>query len=112
MELAEGLDIAVPLDAGAALKALANGTAGPEEQKLAWRFIVYGLSGFDTLYYQPKPGADNTTNLMLWREGRRFVGGFMKKIAEEPVETATSPLPPPRTMTEKARRRARNSTTN
>lgn len=93
--------LAVPKDVGAAIKTLA---ADPAHQ-LAWRFIIDKLSGRNRLSFWP--GAPESRDLMVWFEGRRFVGEWLERIAQEPIPEPEPIQPPARTMTEKARRRNR-----
>ena len=86
----------VPEAAGIALKALALGAAGPEQQKLAYNFIVHGLAGVDRLGFALPGDGD----VMAWRNGRRFVGLQILRIVADPMDGASTELAPPRTMTE------------
>ena len=49
---------------------------------------------------------DDIPMVMAWREGRRWVGLMLRRIVAEPMaDPEPPPLPPARTMTERARRR-------
>ena len=91
----------MPEAAGIALKALALGAAGPEQQKLAYRFIVQDLAAIDRLGFA-LPGDSET---MAWRNGRRFVGLQIERIVADPMDGGGAELPSARTLTERARRR-------
>lgn len=93
----------VPRAIGSALKAFANGAAGPEQQKLAYQFIVETLAGVNRLGFALPDAAE----IMGWRQGRRFVGLQMNAIVAAPMEDETPPEPRPRTMTERQERRTR-----
>jgi hypothetical protein len=104
MKSLEDLDYTVNMDipeaAGVALKALASGTAGAEQQKLAYHFILHNLAGVDQLGFA-LPG---DPDVMAWRNGRRFVGLQMERIVADPGIQPAAPLPA-RTITERVRRR-------
>jgi hypothetical protein len=89
----------VPRDAGGLIKRLANDPA----YRLAWEFITQSLCGVRRLSFVP--GAPEATEIMYWREGRRFVGEQLLRIAETPMPAEEAPEPPARTMTERAARR-------
>jgi hypothetical protein len=90
----------VPQAAGEALKALALGAAGPEQQRAAYHFIVHHLAGVDRLGFA-LPG---DSDVMAWRNGRRFVGLQIERIVAAPMDEVVSELPRARTITEQARR--------
>lgn len=52
------------------------------------------------------PGADAD-----WKNGRRWPGLVLEQLATAPMDDPVPPEPPARTMTEKARRRAAQSST-
>lgn len=94
----------VPREAGRALKAFAEGAANEYQQQLAYRFILEVLCGVDRLSFVP--GRENPADLMIWREGRRFVGQQLRRIVATPMTDEPEPEPPPpRTITERVRRR-------
>ena len=104
-ELEADAQLQVPREIGRAIKAL----FADANHRVAVQFIVEQLCGRHRLSFVPSnPQAHDT---MLWREGRRFVGETLTRIAEAPMEEETPPEPPARTMTERAERRARNSKT-
>lgn len=92
-------EIAVPRDAGGEIKTIAR------QYPVAWRFIIEALCRARKLSYVP--GSDDARDLMVWNEGRRFVGEQLQRIAETPMPVETPPEPPARSMTEKARRRSK-----
>lgn len=53
----------------AALKALANGTASPEQQQRALKWVIESASATYELSYRPSSDRDTA-----FAEGRRFVG--------------------------------------
>lgn len=89
----------VPREMGRAVKALA---ADPRHKK-AWGFILHQLCGLRRLSF--RPGQANPAELMIWFEGRRFVGEQLLRIAESPIDDETPAEPPARTITERVRRR-------
>jgi hypothetical protein len=95
----------VPVEIGRAIKAL----AADERHRKAWRFIIDQLCGQRRLSFVP--GLPEGRDMMLWREGRRFVGEWLLRIAETPIPDETPSEPPARTLVEKQRRRAKNSVT-
>jgi len=90
----------VPIDVGHNVKMLAQ----DPRYALAWQFIIEKLCRARALSYIP--GRDQATDLMVWFEGRRFVGEQLLRIVEIPIPDAEPKLPPARTITEKVRRRA------
>lgn len=95
--------IKVPRAVGGAIKEIAR--QYPE----AWRFICDDLCRARRLSYVP--GNTDAQELMVWFEGRRFVAEQLQRIADAPMEDDEPRLPPARTMTERARRRASKPTT-
>lgn len=91
----------VPPELGRAIKAL----AADERHAKAWRFIIDQLCGQRRLSFVP--GLPEGRDMMLWREGRRFVGEWLVRIVETPIPDETPPEPPARTMAERQRRRAK-----
>ena len=76
----------------AALRALATGTANDGQQKKAWDWIVYQVSGYNELSYRPtEAGGERAT---IFMEGRRFVGAQMLKMLQ-PALTSTEDETPP-----------------
>ena len=105
-ELERDAQIECPRETGTALKALEAGAANPYQQQLAYRFIVDKLAGTDLMSFM---AVDDIPSVMCWREGRRFVGLMLRRIVATPMADPEPPsLPPPRTMTERARRRGSN----
>src|SRR6266567_7202850 len=104
-ELETDAQLDVPREMGRAVKALAS----DQRHAAAWRFIVEELCGHRRLSFVP--GRSDPTELMIWREGRRFVGEWLMRIAEAPMDDETPPEPAARTMTERALRRAKKPTT-
>ena len=98
-----GARIECPKEIGHAIKALA---ADPTHRR-AWDFIVNVLCGTDRLAFALP---DEAPAVMGWRQGRRYVGLALREIAATPIPDDTPPLPPARTMTEKARRRNKTTT--
>ncbi|MEL6204116.1 MAG: hypothetical protein AAFR47_02225 [Pseudomonadota bacterium] len=64
-----------------AIKALAEGKASGEQQRLAWTFIVERIGAFSDLSYRPGLDGRRDTD---FHEGRRFVAAQMLKIATLP----------------------------
>lgn len=94
--------LAVSKEIGAAVKTLA---ADPAHQ-LAWRFIVDELSGRNRLSFWP--WVPESRDLMIWFEGRRFVGEWLERLVREPIPEAEKVEPYKRiSTTERARRRSR-----
>lgn len=91
----------VPRDAGGAIKRL----AGDPTYRLAWDFIVQNLCGVRRLSFVP--GSPDATALMHWREGRRFVGEQLLRIAETKMPEETPAEPRTRSLAEKQSRRAK-----
>lgn len=91
--------IEVPRGVGGSIKALAH----DPQYRAAWRFIVDQLCGQRRLSFIPN--APVPTEFMIWREGRRFVGEMLQRIADAPMVDEVPPEPPARTMTERVRRR-------
>lgn len=79
LDAQEGIE--VPREVGHALKALADGTANDAQQKKAYAFILYGLCGVDRASFVH---AEDSQLTMAWREGRRFVGRWLRQIVEAP----------------------------
>jgi hypothetical protein len=102
-ELEADAQMAVPRDAGSAIKAWKNGTAGAAEQQLAWQFVIRELAGVGKLSF----AIPDDPAVMGWRQGRQFVGLQLETIAETPMEDPQTIEPPARTMTERVARRAR-----
>src|SRR3990167_2567817 len=76
----------------AALRAVAGGIADETQQKKAWDWIVYHISGYLDLSYRPsEAGGERATTFM---EGRRFVGAQMLKMLQ-PALTSTEDETPP-----------------
>jgi hypothetical protein len=99
-DLERDAQIEVPRELGRAVKALA---ADPRHQ-VAWRFILDRLCGQRRLSFVP--GQPNPAELMIWFEGRRYVGEQLARIVEAPIpDDDDPPEPPARTLTERARRR-------
>ena len=108
MELKElgGAKIDVPRAVGFAIKALAEGAANPEQQKLAITFIIDALAGIDRESFL---FVDDVPMVLAWREGRRWAGISLREIIRQPIpDPEPPPLPPARTITESARRRGPN----
>jgi len=99
-EIENDAHLVVPREVGGALKALA---ADPAHQ-IAWRFIIDQLCGQRRLSFVP--GMPEGRDMMIWREGRRFVGEWLMRIVETPIPE-TKAEPPARTMAERQRRRNR-----
>lgn len=76
--------------------------ADPHHQ-LALQFIVNDLCGQRRLSFVP--GVPEATELMIHREGRRFVGEWLMRIVETAVPDELEDEPVARTMTAKAERR-------
>lgn len=89
----------VPKEIGGNLKML---FADPNYQ-LSVRFIVDQLCGQRRLSFVP--GLTEGRDMMLWREGRRFVGEWLVRIVETPIPEEATAESPARTMSERARRR-------
>jgi len=89
--------ITVPRAVGGAIKEIAR------QYPLAWRFVIEALCRVGKLSYVP--GNPDARDVMIWFEGRRFVGEQLQRIVDTPMEDEPPVLPPARTMTEKARRR-------
>lgn len=68
------IDQAVPCSVSehAALRALQDGTATPEQQQLALKWIVEKASAYYELSF--RPGDERGRRETDWYEGRRFVG--------------------------------------
>ena len=60
-----------------AIQALAKGEATPEQQKLAYAWILYSAADVNQLSY--RPGADGGRDT-AFAEGRRFVGLQLEKL--------------------------------
>lgn len=99
-QLETDAQLEVPRDIGGAIKTLA---ADPRYAK-AWNFILGELCGRNRLSFVPN--APEPTEFMIWREGRRFVGEMLARIADTPLREEPAPEPPARSMTAKAERRA------
>jgi hypothetical protein len=91
----------VPVEVGRNIKAL----FADARYQVAVKFIVESLCGQRRLSFVP--GQPSPADLMMWREGRRFVGEWLMRIVETPIPDAQEPEPPARTMTEKHERRTR-----
>jgi hypothetical protein len=102
-ELDADVAMEVPQATGDALKALARGAADEAQQRIAYNFIVHGLAGVDRLGFA-LPG---DSDVMAWRNGRRFVGLQIERIVAEPTDEPATPLARARTITEQVRRRGR-----
>lgn len=61
-----------------AMQALANGTANPEQQLRALRWIIEVASGRDEMSY--RPGGEDGRRDTDFAEGRRFVGNQVVKL--------------------------------
>jgi hypothetical protein len=80
------------LAAAMALKALAQGEALPEQQILAYRWIVDVIACTDHKDFA-LPGDIET---MAWRNGRRFVGLEIERLILSPALDALPQDPPAR----------------
>lgn len=94
-----------PAGVRAAVRAWKDGTATPEQQQRAYRYVVYWLAGVSRLEFA-LPGEESIVN---WRQGCRFVGLQIEATADLVLDEAEPPEPPARTMTEKARRRVKKA---
>lgn len=100
---AEGAaELQVPEEIGRAIKAL----AADEQHRAAWAFIVDVVCGTDRLAFALP---DAAPAVMGWRQGRRYVGLTLRRIAETPIPDKAPPEPPARTMVERQKRRATKS---
>ena len=105
-DLETGAHWAVPREPGSAIKALATGSAGPHQQKIALDFILHSLCGVDRMSFLI---VDDIPMVMAWREGRRYVGLVLRDIINEPMTDPEPPsLPRARTITESYNRRGPN----
>lgn len=100
-ELDRAAQVDVPVEMGRALKAL----AADERHAVAWRYLLDEICGWRR--YSFVPGVPEARDLMIWREGRRFVGELLMRIVETPIPDMEEPAPKPRTMSERQRRRAK-----
>ena len=103
-EAESAAQITCPIDDGRAIKALA---ADPAHAR-AWNFILDVLCGVDRMSFALP---DDSAATMGWRQGRRFVGLTLRDIVATPIPDAEPAEPPARTITEKARRRAKSKPT-
>lgn len=93
-------ELDIPRDAGGEIKTIA------QQYPVAWRFIIEALCRARKLSYVP--GNTDARDLMIWYEGRRFVGEQLQRIAEKPLSPEEpSPEPPTRLAAEKQRRRSK-----
>ncbi len=98
-DLEADAQLEIPRDIGRAIKMLAT----DERYATAWQFIIQRLCGVRRLSFMP--GRGEAAELMIWFEGRRFVGEQLLRIVETVIPDETPELLPARTMTEKVRRR-------
>lgn len=63
-----------------AIKAVHEGNASPEQQRIAMAVIVYKVSNKEDLSYRPNSDAT------IFAEGRRFVGLQLSKAINHPAE--------------------------
>lgn len=95
----------VPRDVGGLVKRFAN---DPTYARL-WSFLCDDIGRAGKLSYVP--GQVDARDLMIWFEGRRFIGVMLQRIAAAPMPDETPPEPPARTMSERQRRRATKTAT-
>lgn len=102
-QLERDAQLEVPPEIGRAIKAL----AADKTHERALRFIIDRLAGYRRLSFVP--GLPEARDTMIWLEGRRFVGEQLARLIETPIpESEPAAEPPARTLTEKARRRAKS----
>lgn len=90
----------------AAVKALGH----DETHQFAVDFIINVLCGRHRMSFVA--GVPNSSETMAFFEGRRSIGETIARLIERAIPTPPpAPLPPAKTQTEKARRRATKSTT-
>lgn len=80
IDIPGALPLFVAADA-AAIKAWAQGTASPEQQKRAFNFVVYQLAGIGKLAFHP--GDSHAT---AFKDGRRSVGVHLAHLVATPLE--------------------------
>ena len=98
-ELASGK---LPPEKRAALRAMRDGNATPDQQKMAWDVWMHDISGINQISLA-MPGEESTAN---WRNGLRFGALYALSQAELPADDDKPPEPPARTMTERRRRKS------
>lgn len=81
----------LPADA-TAIKALAAGTADPDQQKRALRWIIESAAGTYDLSY--RPGGEDGRRDSDFAEGRRFVGSQIVKMLKINVAALLSSRKP------------------
>jgi len=86
-----------------ALRMLKAGKANPQQQRAAYRIIVYDICGIHQIG-MALPGEESTAN---WRNGVRWPGLYIEAQTLLPAENDPPPAPRKReTMTDKALKRA------
>ena len=98
-------ELEVPRDIGGLVKRFAS---DPAYTRL-WDFLCNEFGRAGKLSYVP--GQADARDLMIWLEGRRFVGVMLQRIAAAPMPDETPPEPRARTMVERQRRRATKTAT-
>lgn len=97
----DGVPRIVPVHIHRAVKAL----AADEKHRVALEFIINELGGRHRISF-----VIGHAESMVWLEGRRYVAEIIARLIEDAIPEVAEDLQPARTLTEKARRRAKPTT--